>query len=144
MKIMIIFERFIVLMWKHLNFQLFLFLLLISECVASFYWGSARVNFDSSLFWNCIFTTKKNCGARISNFNINEFSWTTGNQMGFSTTFILWFAFMKNIKFGPTLSFCMYKKIFARKYWVSVDFVSPLLHNGQFECSFHILRGPLP
>ena len=58
-----------------------LFLLLSSECGVSFYWGPAWVNFDSSLFWNCLFTTEKNCGAGISNFNINEFSWTTGNQM---------------------------------------------------------------
>ena len=63
------------------EFSVVLFLLLSSECGVSFYWGPARVNFDSSLFWNCIFTTEKNCGAGISNFNTNEFSWTTGNQM---------------------------------------------------------------
>ena len=82
MKIMIIFERFVVLMWKYLNFQFppnfFWWLevftkILSSECEVSFYWGPARVNFDSSLFWNCIFTTEKNCRAGISNFNNNEF-----------------------------------------------------------------------
>ena len=55
------------------EFSAVLFLLLSSECWVSFYWGPARVNFDSSLFWNCIFTTEKNCGAGISNFNTNEF-----------------------------------------------------------------------
>ena len=62
MKITIIFERFVVLMWKYLNFQFSpnLFLMtysvykknLSSECGVSFYWGPAMVNFDSSLFWN--------------------------------------------------------------------------------------------
>ena len=61
------------------EFSVVLFLLLSIECVVNFYWGPARVNFDSSLFWNCIFTTEKNCGAGIS--NINKFSWTAGNQM---------------------------------------------------------------
>ena len=63
------------------EFSVVLFLLLSSENGVSFYWGPAWVNFDSSLFWNCLFTTEKNCGAGISNFNINEFSWTAGNQM---------------------------------------------------------------
>ena len=74
MKITIIFERFIVLMWKHLNFHLFCFCYSVfSECGVSFYWGPARVNFDSSLFWNCIFTTEKNCGAGISNYYWENF-----------------------------------------------------------------------
>ena len=77
-KITIIFEWSIVLMWKKFEFSVVLFLLLSSECGVSFYWGPAWVNFDSSLFWNCLFTTEKNCGAGISNFNINEVSWTTG------------------------------------------------------------------
>ena len=34
--------------------------LLSSICGVSFCWGPARVNFDSSVFWNCIFTTEKN------------------------------------------------------------------------------------
>ena len=55
------------------EFSVVLFLLLSSECGVSFYLGPARVNFDSSLFWNCIFTTEKNCRAGISNFNNNEF-----------------------------------------------------------------------
>ena len=66
---------------KIFEFSVVLFLLLSGECGVSFYWGPAWVKFDSSLFWNCLFTTEKNCGAGISNFNINEFSWTTGNQM---------------------------------------------------------------
>ena len=63
------------------EFSVVLFLLLSSLCEDSFYWGPARANFDSSLFWNCIFTTEKNSRAGTSNFNTNEFSWTTGNQM---------------------------------------------------------------
>ena len=63
------------------EFSVVLFLLLSSECGVNFNWGQARVNFDSSPFWNCIFTTEKNCGAGISNSNINDFLWTTGNQM---------------------------------------------------------------
>ena len=66
---------------KIFEFWVVLFLLLSGECEVSFYWGPAWVKFDSSLFWNCLFTTEKNCRAGISNFNINEFSCTTGNQM---------------------------------------------------------------
>ena len=66
MKIVFDFQQFIVFMWKKLNFQFplnlfwWLEVLLSSKCGVSFYWGPARVNFDSSLFWNCIFTTEKN------------------------------------------------------------------------------------
>ena len=75
MKITITFEQFIVLMWKIWIFHC------SSECGVSFYWGPAKDNFDSSLFWNCIFTSENNCGAGISNFNTNVFSWTNGNRM---------------------------------------------------------------
>ena len=34
--------------------------LLSSICGVSFCWGPARVNFDSYVFWNSIFTTEKN------------------------------------------------------------------------------------
>ena len=73
------------------EFSVVLFLLLSSECGVSFYWGPARVNFDSSLFWNCIFTTEKNlvntqvmitnlAGTENSNFSTSKL-WTAGNQM---------------------------------------------------------------
>ena len=53
-------ENLLILKFEMPAWQLFLFWLLSSECGVSFYWGPARVNFDSSLFWNCIFTTEKN------------------------------------------------------------------------------------
>ena len=55
------------------EFSVVLFLLLSSLCEDSFYWGPARANFDSSLFWNCIFTTEKNSRAGISILTLMNF-----------------------------------------------------------------------
>ena len=84
-------SHLIVLIWKHLNFQfppnLFWWLEVFTRFFSAISkqravkidpgWASVKLT-PLSLLSN---QNKSNCGAHVSNLNINEFSWTAGNQM---------------------------------------------------------------